>query len=119
MIGSHFRRQVVIGPFIADFACMGAKLIIEVDGSQHGEEANVSRDATRAKWFEAEGFRVLRYWNSDVFKNIEGVLNDIQAALGHSGDDLPRLKHLRNRKSDHPTPASLARRPTPSRGGSR
>ena len=119
MIGSHFRRQVVIGPFIADFACMGAKLVIEVDGSQHGEGANVSRDATRTKWFEAEGFRVLRYWNSDVFENIEGVLNDIQAALGHSGGDLPRIKHLRNRKSDHPTPASFARRPSPSRGGSR
>jgi very-short-patch-repair endonuclease len=117
MIGSHFRRQVVIGPYIADFACMAAKLIIEVDGSQHGEDAGAARDIARTKHLEAEGYRVLRYWNNDVFTNIDSVLNDIHSALCSSKDDPPRLKHERRRKSAHTTPASFARRPSPSRGG--
>lgn len=129
MIGSHFRRQVIVGPFIADFACMAARLIVEVDGSQHGEQGNVSRDEMRTKWLEAEGYRVLRFWNNDVFANIDGVLSEIHAALNGSDGEIPELKHERRRKSDHPTPARTqpslrerklardARRPSPSRGG--
>jgi very-short-patch-repair endonuclease len=117
MIGSHFRRQAVIGPYIADFACMAAKLVIEVDGSQHGEEAGIARDAARTLWFEAEGFKVLRYWNNEVLNNIDGVLSDIRAALCHRNDDLQRLKHQRRRKNNHPTPARFAPRPSPFRGG--
>jgi very-short-patch-repair endonuclease len=117
MLGSHFRRQVVIGPYIADFACMAAKLVIEVDGSQHGEDTQRLRDSVRTAWLEAEGFRVLRYWNNDVLKNIDGVLDEIHVALHPSMDELPQLKHNRRRKVVHPTPASSARRPSPSRGG--
>jgi len=117
MIGSHFRRQVVIGPYIADFACMAAKLVIEVDGSHHGDEENLQRDVTRTKWLQTEGYKVLRYWNNDIFQNIDGVLSDIHASLGGSTDDLPHLKHARRRQTDHPTPASFTRRPSPSRGG--
>jgi very-short-patch-repair endonuclease len=117
MIGSHFRRQVVIGPYIADFACMAARLVIEVDGSQHGENAKLAHDAVRTKWLESEGYRVLRYWHSDVFGNIDGVLSDILASLGGSTHDLQPLKHARRRSPHHPTPASFARRPSPSRGG--
>jgi len=117
MIGSHFRRQVVIGPYIADFACMAAKLVIEVDGSQHGEEANRACDIQRTNWLQAEGYRVLRFWNNDITQNIDGVLEAIHASLGDRNADLPPLKHTRRRKLDHPTPASFARRPSPSRGG--
>jgi very-short-patch-repair endonuclease len=52
MLGTHFRRQVPIGPYIADFACMAARLIIEVDGSQHGVDVGMSRDAKRTQWLE-------------------------------------------------------------------
>jgi very-short-patch-repair endonuclease len=77
--GTHFRRQVQIGRYIADFVSHAAKLIIEVDGGQHG--VNSASDAERTKLLEAHGYRVLRYWNNDVLSNIDGVLEDIQRAI--------------------------------------
>ena len=53
--GTHFRRQVVLGPYVADFACMARRLVIEVDGSQHGTEQGLAADAVRTRWLEAEG----------------------------------------------------------------
>ena len=53
--GTHFRRQVPIGRYVVDFACMASRLIVEVDGSQHGEEPNASRDEARTRWLESEG----------------------------------------------------------------
>src|SRR5258706_14196813 len=64
--GTHFRRQVPIGPYVADFACMAARLIIEVDGSQHGRDDLRKRDEGRTRWLEAEGYRVIRFWNNDL-----------------------------------------------------
>ena len=77
--GTHFRRQVQIGRYIADFASHKAKLIVEVDGGQHIERA--AYDTERTRMFEANGYRVLRYWNNDVLANIDGVLEDIQRAI--------------------------------------
>jgi very-short-patch-repair endonuclease len=77
--GTHFRRQVRIGRYIADFACHAHLLVVEVDGSQHGERS--AADEERTKGIEAYGYRVLRYWNSDVLKNIDGVLEDILGAI--------------------------------------
>ena len=77
--GTHFRRQVQIGRYIADFVSHKAKLIIEVDGGQHASRAKSDDD--RTKLFEAHGYRVLRYWNNDVLKNTDGVLADIQRAI--------------------------------------
>jgi very-short-patch-repair endonuclease len=115
--GTHFRRQVPIGPYVADFACMASRLVIEIDGSQHGEEFNKERDEMRTRWLQAEGYRVHRYWNNDVVKNLAGVLETIYAALYGSANTEPTpLKHYRRTK-DHPTPARSARRPSPSRGG--
>jgi very-short-patch-repair endonuclease len=82
---SHFRRQVVIGSYIADFACMSARLIIEVDGSQHGTESGLAADAVRTRWLESEGYRVLRFWNNDVTGDIDAVLEAIYAALVEAG----------------------------------
>jgi len=65
-----FRRQVPVGPYIGDFDCYSARLVIEVDGGQH---AGSARDARRDRWFAQNGFRVLRFWNNDVLKNLEGV----------------------------------------------
>ena len=60
--GLKFRRQVPLGPYIADFACFDPKIIVECDGGQHGGV----RDAERDRWFELQGFRVVRMWNSEV-----------------------------------------------------
>ena len=73
-----FRRQVPIGPFIADFVCFDARLVIEVDGGQH---ADSSDDKRRDRWFAANRFQVLRFWNNDVLPNLEGVSTLIAEAL--------------------------------------
>lgn len=75
----HFRRQVQIGSYIADFACHGLKLIIEVDGGQHASA--IAYDDERTRRFEADGYRVLRFWNNDVMSNIDGVLEVIRRAM--------------------------------------
>jgi very-short-patch-repair endonuclease len=74
--GHRFRRQVPLGSYVVDFACLEARLIVEVDGGQHGE-----RDAARTAWLEAQGFRVLRFWNNDVLENTDGVIEAIRGAL--------------------------------------
>src|SRR5271156_5364315 len=78
--GTHFRRQVPIGPYVADFACMAARLVIELDGSQHNTDANRLRDQIRTRWLESEGFRVIRFWNNDLTQNMDGVLETVYGA---------------------------------------
>jgi very-short-patch-repair endonuclease len=115
--GTHFRRQVPIGPYIADFACLAARLVIELDGSQHNIDANKVRDERRTRWLESEGYSVIRFWNNDLTGNMEGVLETVYAALYGSRDsETYPLKHKRSRRR-HPTPVRFARRPSPSRGG--
>ncbi|WP_137177465.1 endonuclease domain-containing protein [Roseomonas sp. AR75] len=70
-----FRRQHPIPPFTVDFACIEARLVVEVDGGQHGGQRDAARDAA----LQAAGWRVLRYWNSEVVENLDGVLADIVA----------------------------------------
>ncbi len=77
--GTHFRRQVRLGRYIVDFVSHGAKLVIEIDGSQHIDQA--AADATRTRFLESQGYRVLRFWNNDVLTNIDCVLEAIQHAL--------------------------------------
>ena len=78
-IGGHrFRRQVPMGPYIVDFACLKARLVIEVDGGQHAEDEE--RDERRTAWLAGRGFRVLRFWNTEVLQETEGVLETIYAA---------------------------------------
>jgi len=77
-----FRRQVPIGPFVADFPCFEARLVIEVDGGHHAENA---RDVERDRWFAENGFRVLRLWNHEVLKARETALDAIFAALSQAG----------------------------------
>ena len=79
-IGGHrFRRQVPLGPYIVDFLCKKAHLVIEVDGSQHLVEAE--RDEHRTAWLESRGFRVLRFWDNDVLQQTDSVLERIRVAL--------------------------------------
>jgi very-short-patch-repair endonuclease len=88
LVGSHFRRQVAIGPFIVDFASRRAKLVIELDGGQHDWQQ--ASDASRSRRIEAAGYRVLRFWNNDVLGNLEGVLHEIQCALPPTPDPSPQ-----------------------------
>ena len=77
--GFKFRRQVPIGDFIADFACLSARLIVEVDGGQH--DAEREKDAARTDWLNSRDYRVIRFWNNDVLANLEGVVRTILTAL--------------------------------------
>jgi very-short-patch-repair endonuclease len=75
--GFRFRRQHTIGPFIADFACVEAMLVVELDGAQHGREDAPARDAARDKFIEEKGYLVLRFWNEAVVRRMDDVLNEI------------------------------------------
>jgi very-short-patch-repair endonuclease len=75
--GLSFRRQALIGRFIVDFVCHERRLVIEVDGGQHAENA---RDVERDRWLTSKGYRVLRFWNHDVLRNRTGVLETIATA---------------------------------------
>ena len=77
-LGGHkFRRQVTVGPFIADFVCIDKRLIVEIDGGQHSEE----RDAARTAFLRSKGYRAIRFWNNDVMENADGVLQSILMEL--------------------------------------
>jgi very-short-patch-repair endonuclease len=73
-----FRRQAPLGPFVLDFFCESERLAIEVDGGQHAESES---DARRTAWLVARGCRVIRFWNNDVLRNIDGVLERIRLEL--------------------------------------
>lgn len=78
-IGFKFRRQYLIGPYIVDFVCLHRQLIIELDGGQHMEQQDY--DEERTNYLMSLGYRVLRFWNNEVFQNIDGVMEKIYQAL--------------------------------------
>ena len=78
-LGLKFRRQVPIGPFIADFCCASRRLVIELDGSQHAD--TTVEDEERTRFLEASGYRVIRFWNVDVTGDIAWVLEQIANSL--------------------------------------
>jgi very-short-patch-repair endonuclease len=92
-VGPKFRRQVPLGPYVVDFVCFDSKLIVEVDGGQHADSVG---DAKRDRYFSVQGYRVLRFWNNDVLKNLEGVL-------------------IRITEFADPSPGALRAPPSPSR----
>jgi very-short-patch-repair endonuclease len=77
--GAHFRRQAPIGGFVVDFVWLTGRLVIEVDGDQHGWRAD--EDQVRDAWLRANGYTVLRFWNDDVRRNIDGVMEVIHAEV--------------------------------------
>ncbi len=83
---AKFRRQVLIGKYIVDFVCFEARLIIELDGGQHNNNLN---DLKRTYWLEQQRFRVIRFWNNEVLKN----LYEVKEAI---------LRELKN--TPHPSP---------------
>jgi very-short-patch-repair endonuclease len=90
-LGLKFRRQVSFSAdYIADFVHPKTKLIIELDGSQHSDK--LAYDSKRTKFFEGQGYRVIRFWNNDVFSGMDGVLEAILAAINSS--PLPSASRL-------------------------
>jgi very-short-patch-repair endonuclease len=77
--GAKFARQVPIGPYVVDFCCRELKVIVELDGGQHGVQ--IRADAEREALLEALGYRVLRFWNNDALANTDGVLQRIAQTL--------------------------------------
>ncbi len=82
-----FRRQTVIGPYIVDFTCRTAMLVVEIDGDSHAMQAGY--DASRTAFLESHGWRVIRFTNADVMANPEGVLQQLQSSLSPSPNPLP------------------------------
>ena len=86
-----FRRQVCIGPFIADFYCAGLLLIVELDGDSHADR--LAYDAERTTWLENNGYRVIRFYNHDVQKNLvevlEAILSESERIRGNKKDPSP------------------------------
>ncbi len=78
---AQFYRQKPVGNYVADFYCPKAKLIIELDGSQHYEKEGIKKDIIRDKYFESLGLKVLRFTNLDILKNINGVLEKIYVEI--------------------------------------
>jgi very-short-patch-repair endonuclease len=75
--GLKFRRQQLIGTYIVDFVCFEKKTIVELDGGQHAQPEKMQNDSIRDQWFEAQGYKVLRFWDNEVLTNTQGVLEVI------------------------------------------
>ncbi len=80
--GVKFSRQHCIGNYIIDFTCLEKRLIIEIYGGQHTQTSTKESDEQRTQWLEAAGYYVVRFWNSEVLQNTEGVLEKIRGLLG-------------------------------------
>ena len=95
--GKKFRRQVTIDSYVVDFCCIAERLIVELDGEQHGD-ARKRYDDRRTKDLQARGFRVLRFWNREVLRGAEGVIQEISRMLSASRpvvhDDASQNPHL-------------------------
>jgi very-short-patch-repair endonuclease len=75
--GTHFRRQAPIGRYVVDFFCPAKRLVIELDGGHHNDDETAKRDSERQAWLEQEGYRVVRFWNSDVTGDLRAVMEKI------------------------------------------
>ncbi|WP_238231914.1 endonuclease domain-containing protein [Methylobacterium thuringiense] len=97
-----FKRQVPIAPYIADFFCASARLIVELDGELHETEERKNHDAARDAWLTSQGFLILRFPNDLVLGNLDAVMTAIGTAIEDRG---------------FPSPASLREAPSPAEGG--
>ncbi len=80
--GFKFKRQQPLGPYIVDFVCFEARLVVELDGGHHTQ--TLVSDTERDRWLSERGFRVTRFWNNEVLGNIEGVLAEVASTLSPS-----------------------------------
>lgn len=93
---AKFRRQVPLGPYVADFLSYDTRIVVEVDGGQHAGSAS---DQVRDDWFRGQGFEVVRFWNSDVLTNLEGVFTRLAMVVEE------RTPHPSRRRSGGETPS--------------
>jgi len=114
LAGARFRRQHPIGPFIADFCCTEAKLVIELDGGQHALQQKADR--ARTEFFESQGYAVRRFWDNEIFTNIDGILQRIIDALSAKGSR-PSPCPLPRGERDPKRPTRM--KPSPHRGDGR
>ncbi len=87
--GYRFRRQFPLGQYIVDFMCREKKIIIEIDGGQHNEIKNIQYDNKRTEYLISEGYKVIRFWNNDIDKNISGVYNKLKEVFEIGGNITP------------------------------
>ena len=80
-LGFHFRRQAPVGRYIVDFVSFRSQIIVEADGGQHEMPEGARSDQARDAFLQSQGFRVLRFWNSDIDANLAGVMESILGAL--------------------------------------
>jgi very-short-patch-repair endonuclease len=112
--GTHFRRQAPIGAYVVDFFCPAKRLIIELDGGHHNDEETEKYDRERQAWLEQEGYRVIRFWNSDFTGNFNAVIEQIYVELyGSREAEIAPLKHRRYSRKLHPTPPLRGDPPPP------
>jgi very-short-patch-repair endonuclease len=108
--GYKFRRQQPIGNYIVDFVCLEKRLIVELDGGQHAES---DYDAKRDAWLSEQGFSVLRFWNNDVLKNVEGVTERIFEKLKSSPFLAPSPQGGRKKIEGMSNPIKINRKRNP------
>jgi very-short-patch-repair endonuclease len=111
-LGADFRRQHPAGSFVLDFYCPTLRLAIELDGGQHADATHESRDRSRDRWLGERGVTVLRFWNSDITQNLNGVLQVIAAKIG----ELQAEKMTPTRRWRADLPLSGGGTPSPRRG---
>jgi very-short-patch-repair endonuclease len=99
-LGLHFRRQSPLGGYIVDFECRRARLVIELDGGQHGFEGYARRDRSRDATLHRSGYRVMRFWNHEVDHELEGVIEMIVRAV--RAEPHPAAPADKVRGSGHP-----------------
>jgi very-short-patch-repair endonuclease len=98
----RFRRQHPVGSYFADFACVSAGLILELDGGQHADDAHAAYDRARTRYLNREGFQVMRIWNHEVLKNLPGVLDAIDVRMMEMGVEVRERPHPAHAR--HPLP---------------
>ena len=112
LAGLKFRRQHVVGDYIADFVCLPARLIIEVDGDTHGDDEAAARDAKRTAEIENCGYRVIRFWDHYVLNDSDGGVHDaiVEALLASALPETEKTRLTRDFFLDPlPDPLPLAR----------
>jgi very-short-patch-repair endonuclease len=96
--GTHFRRQAPIGRYVVDFFCPARRLIVELDGGHHNDDATAARDSDRQAWLEQQGYSVIRFWNSEVTGDLDAVMEKIYVEMyGTREAEARPLKHHRRR----------------------
>lgn len=92
LCGLKFRRQHPIGPYIAGFACLQCRLVVELDGATHSTDEEIAHDRRRTAFIERDGWRVLRFWNTDLYDDIDETLNRIAEVASARTSSAQRMR---------------------------